>query len=79
MLVRFASRTSQVLIDTVRPHLNLDTLQTLLENDDLQSLLKEDEPFQDLVCGVVHMNQAGLSASSRRHKQPGLLVLASDS
>jgi hypothetical protein len=54
-------RTSQVLIDTVRPHLNRETLHTLLENDDLQSLLKEDEPFQDLVCGVMSMNQAGRS------------------
>jgi hypothetical protein len=59
--VAIRDRTSQVLIDTVRPHLDRETLETLLENDDLQSLLKEDEPFQDLVCGVLRMNQAGRS------------------
>jgi hypothetical protein len=36
-----------------------ESLESLLDHDELQDLLKNDKGYQDLICGIFHMNEAG--------------------
>jgi hypothetical protein len=58
--LRGNARPGRLLVQSVRPHLNLSTLRSLLRNSHLQDLLKNEkyQQHQDLVRGVVRINKS---------------------